>query len=77
MGLFDGVTSLLSQYVPGAGATHAGDVSGHFQQLSQSVDAATLAPGIVAALRSDQTPPFPSSCLSFSRPHRTIRSWRC
>ena len=59
MTLFDNVLSLLSQYAPGAGPTPAGDVGEHFQQLSQSVDAATLAPGIAAALRSDQTAPFP------------------
>jgi len=59
MGLFDSVTSLLSQYAPGSGATPVGDVAAHFQELSRSVDAATLAPGIAAAMRSDQTPPFP------------------
>ena len=58
MSVFDSVRSLLSQYAPGAGPTPAGDVSEHFQQLSQSVDVATLVPGIAAALRSDQTPPF-------------------
>src|SRR5579863_4675691 len=56
MGLLDEVTGMLSQYV--AGGTPAGDAGAHFQQVAQSVDTGTLAQGIAAAMRSDQTPPF-------------------
>ena len=56
MSLFDTVQSLLSQYA--SGAVPHGDAGTHFQQVSQSVDADTLAHGISTALRSDQTPPF-------------------
>ena len=56
MGLFDNVKGMLSQYA--AGAAPAGDAGAHFQQVAQSVDSGTLAQGIAAAMRSDQTPPF-------------------
>jgi len=35
-----------------------GDTGVHFQQVAQSVDSGTLAQGIAAAMRSDETPPF-------------------
>ena len=56
MGLLDNLTGMLSQYA--SGATPAGDAGAHFEQVAQSVDRGTVAQGIAAALRSDQTPPF-------------------
>jgi hypothetical protein len=56
MGLLDEVKGMLTQYASGAAPT--GDAGAHFQQVAQSVDAGTLAQGIAAAMRSDQTPPF-------------------
>ena len=56
MGLLDSLTGMLSQYA--SGAAPAGDAATHFEHVAQSVDAGTVAQGIAAALRSDQTPPF-------------------
>jgi len=56
MGLLDNLKGVLAQYA--GGATPAGDTGDHFQQVAQSVDQGTLAQGISAAMRSDQTPPF-------------------
>lgn len=56
MGLLDDMKGLLTQYV--SGAAPSGDAGAHFQQIAQSVDSGTLAQGIAAAMRSDQTPPF-------------------
>src|SRR6476659_411080 len=56
MGLLDNLTGMLSQYA--SGATPAGDAGAHFEQVARSVDSGTVAQGIAAALRSDQTPPF-------------------
>src|SRR5262245_49899620 len=56
MGLLDDVKGLLTQYT--SEATPGGDASAHFQQVAQAVDSGTLAQGIAAAMRSDQTPPF-------------------
>ena len=56
MGLLDDMKGLLTQYT--SGAAPAGDAGEHFQQVAQSVDSGTLAQGIAAAMRSDQTPPF-------------------
>jgi len=56
MGFLDNLAGVLSQYA--SGATPAGDASGHFDQVAQSVDSGMIAHGIAAALRSDQTPPF-------------------
>ena len=56
MGLLDDMKGMLSQYA--AGEAPAGEAGAHFQQLAQSVDSGTLAQGIAAAMRSDQTPPF-------------------
>ena len=56
MGLLDNVIGMLSKY--GSGQTPSGDAGAHFQQVAQSVDSGTLAQGIAAAMRSDQTPPF-------------------
>lgn len=56
MGLLDDMKGLLTQYA--SGAAPSGDAGAHFQQVAQSVDSGTLAQGIAAAMRSDQTPPF-------------------
>jgi hypothetical protein len=56
MGLFDELKGLAAQYT--GGAAPAGNPSEHFDQLSKTVDSSTLAQGIAAAMRSDQTPPF-------------------
>ena len=56
MGLLDNLTGMLSQYA--SGAAPAGDAGAHFEHVAQSVDPGTVAEGIAAALRSDQTPPF-------------------
>jgi hypothetical protein len=55
-GLFDSVKNLLAQYAPGKGPT--GDAGAHFEEVAASVDPATLAGGITAAMRSPETPPF-------------------
>jgi hypothetical protein len=56
MTLLDNLKDLLAQYSSGTASPHDADV--HFQQVAQSADAGTLAHGIAAAMRSDQTPPF-------------------
>lgn len=56
MGLLDNLTGMLAQYA--SGSAPAGDAGAHFDQVAQSVDSGTLAQGIAAAMRSDQTPPF-------------------
>jgi hypothetical protein len=56
MGLFDEMKGVLTQYA--SGAAPSGDPSAHFQQVAQAVDSGTLAQGIAAAMRSDQTAPF-------------------
>ena len=56
MGLLDNLTGLLAQYT--GGATPAGDAGAHFQEVAKSLDSGTLAQGISAAMRSDQTAPF-------------------
>jgi hypothetical protein len=47
---------LLAQYASGTPST--GDAAQHFDQVTQAVDQGTLAHGVTAAIRSDQTPPF-------------------
>ena len=56
MSLLDDVKVMLNQYA--SGTTPSGDAGAHFQQVAQSVDLGTLAQGIAAAFRSDDTPPF-------------------
>jgi hypothetical protein len=56
MGLLDDVKDMLGQYA--SGAAPSGDAAAHFQQVARSVDAGTLAQGISAVMRSDDTPPF-------------------
>src|SRR5262245_66487070 len=56
MGLMDDVKGMLAQYA--SGLAPSDDAGAHFQQVAQSVDSGTLAQGIAAAMRSDETPPF-------------------
>src|SRR5262245_2368651 len=56
MSLLDEMKGLLTQYA--SGDAPSGDIGAHFQEVAQSVDAGSLAQGIAAAMRSDQTPPF-------------------
>jgi hypothetical protein len=56
MALFDDLKQMLNRYT--SGAAPSGDTGAHFQQVAQSVDRGTLAQGIAAAMRSDDTPPF-------------------
>jgi hypothetical protein len=53
--LFDEIKDLAAQTT---GGTPAGDADAHFDQISKTVDSSTLAQGIAAAMRSDQTAPF-------------------
>jgi hypothetical protein len=54
----DKVGGLLKQYVTsgGAAAQPAPDVHAHFDQVAEAVPQNTLAEGLAAAFRSDQTP---------------------
>jgi len=56
MSLFDDVKNLIASSA--LGSSPAGDASAHFEQFAQSVDPTTLAQGIAASIRSDETPPF-------------------
>jgi hypothetical protein len=56
MALLNDLKAMLNQYV--SGSAPSGDTGAHFQQVAQSVDQGTLAQGIAAAMRSDDTPPF-------------------
>jgi len=56
MTLLDGLKGVLAQYASGTASPQ--DADAHFSQVAQSADAGTLASGIAAMLRSDQTPPF-------------------
>jgi len=56
MGLFDSLTGIQAQHA--SGATPTGDAGAHFEQVAQAVAPGTLAHGVAAAMRSDQTPPF-------------------
>jgi hypothetical protein len=57
MSLHDNVKDVVAQYA--SGVAPDGDPGVHFQQVAQSVDKGTRADGIAAALRSNETPPFP------------------
>jgi hypothetical protein len=50
MSLLDSLGGILQQYA--SGAAPAGDVSAHYQQISQAVPPASVADGLAAALRS-------------------------
>jgi hypothetical protein len=56
MGLLDTMKGVLAQY--GAGTAPEANAEADFHKLAQSADAGTLAHGIAAVMRSDQTPPF-------------------
>lgn len=56
MGLFDEIKGLAAQYSGGNATT--GDANTNFDQVAKAVDSSTLAQGIAAAMRSDQTAPF-------------------
>ena len=54
--MFDSLKGMLAGYA--SGDTPPGDAGANFEEVAQSVPPATVAQGIAAALRSDQTPPF-------------------
>ncbi|HEX7795825.1 MAG TPA: hypothetical protein VF456_15790 [Vicinamibacterales bacterium] len=56
MAFLNDLKQMLSQYT--SGTAPSGDTAEHFQQVAQSVDRGTLAQGIAAVMRSDDTPPF-------------------
>lgn len=56
MSMFDTLRTMLTGYA--SDTTPSGDAGAHFDEVAQSVPASTLAGGIAAAMRSDQTPPF-------------------
>jgi hypothetical protein len=56
MGLLDNMKGMLAQY--GAGTASEANAEADFHQVAQSADAGTLAQGIGAIMRSDQTAPF-------------------
>jgi hypothetical protein len=57
MGLLDQVSDVLKQYAGGAGQVPS-NVNQHFDQVAQAAPQSSLADGIAAAFRSDQTPAF-------------------
>jgi len=57
MGLLDQVSDVLKQYAGGTGQV-PGNVDQHFDQVAQAAPQSSLAEGIAAAFRSDQTPAF-------------------
>jgi hypothetical protein len=56
MSLLDELKGVLSQYA--AGTTPSGDTQAHFDTVSQGVNPSSLAQGLAAAFRSNETPPF-------------------
>jgi hypothetical protein len=56
MGLLDNMKGMLAQY--GAGTASEANAEADFHKVAQTADAGTLAQGIGAIMRSDQTPPF-------------------
>jgi hypothetical protein len=57
MGLMDQVTDVLKQYAGGS-AQVPSNVNEHFDQVAQVAPPSSIAEGIAAAFRSDQTPAF-------------------
>jgi hypothetical protein len=57
MGLMDQLTDVLKQYSGGSGQVQ-GNVNEHFDQVAQAAPQGSIADGIAAAFRSDQTPAF-------------------
>lgn len=61
MSWLDKVGTVLKQYSSGGTGTAAApalDVNAHFDQVAQAAPSSTVAEGLAAAFRSDQTPPF-------------------
>jgi len=55
----DQIGNLLKQYTSGgAAAAPAPDVHAHFDQVAEAAPSSTLAEGLSAAFKSDQTPAF-------------------
>src|SRR5262249_42591339 len=54
MGLLDSVKDLLTQY--SNGSTDTANAAAHFDQVAQAVDHSTIADGLSAVFRSEQTP---------------------
>ncbi|MGB6191473.1 MAG: hypothetical protein WBF42_03320 [Terracidiphilus sp.] len=57
MSLMDSLTDVLKQYEGGTGQV-PGNVAQHFDQVAQAAPQSSLADGIAAAFRSNQTPAF-------------------
>ena len=57
MGLMDQITDVLKQYAGGS-AQVPPNVNEHFDQVAQAAPPSSIAEGIAAAFRSDQTPAF-------------------
>jgi hypothetical protein len=59
MGLFDSLGNILKQYAGGSASGQVpSDVQEHFDQVAQAVPQSTVADGLSAAFRSNQTPVF-------------------
>jgi len=59
MGLFDQLQSVLTQYAAGGNAPqNQQEVEQHFSQVAAAAPQSSLAEGLAAAFRSDQTPAF-------------------
>jgi hypothetical protein len=60
MSWMDKVGGLLKQYTSGSGvaAAPAPDVHAHFDQVAEAAPTSTIAEGLAAAFRSNQTPAF-------------------
>jgi hypothetical protein len=57
MGVMDQISDVLKQYAGGS-AQVPSNVSQHFDQVAQAAPQSTVADGLAAAFRSDQTPAF-------------------
>jgi len=75
MGLLDTMKGMLAQY--SAGTASESNAEADFHQMAQSIDSGTLAQGISAVMRSDQTPPSRRLCPNCSQADREIRRPRC
>ena len=59
MGLFDQLSSVLQQYANSTGTGQVNpQVNEHFDQVAQAAPSGTLADGLAAAFRSNNTPAF-------------------
>ena len=59
MGLFDQLSSVLQQYANSTGTGQVNpQVNEHFDQVAQAAPSSTLADGLAAAFRSNNTPAF-------------------